>query len=66
MKSSQVYGLQLSIVHISCIIPVSIPDILGMPIDIAQILAYLVHNMSKSQLYLGFGHFGWLLSFFGQ
>ena len=34
--------------------------------DIAQILAYLVHNMSKSQLYLGFGHFGWLPSFFGQ
>ena len=27
--------------------------------DIAQILAYLVHNMSRSQLYLGFGHFGW-------
>ena len=34
--------------------------------DIAQILAYLVHNMSRSQLYLGFGHFGWLPSFFGQ
>ena len=33
---------------------------------LAQILAYLVHNMSKSQLYLGFGHFGWLPSFFGQ
>ena len=32
----------------------------------AQILAYLVHNMSRSQLYLGFGHFGWLPSFFGQ
>ena len=31
-----------------------------------QILAYLVHNMSRSQLYLGFGHFGWLISFFGQ
>ena len=31
-----------------------------------QILAYLVHNMSRSQLYLGFGHFGWLPSFFGQ
>ena len=34
--------------------------------EIAQILAYLVHNMSRSQLYLGFGHFGWLPSFFGQ
>ena len=34
--------------------------------DIAQILAYLVHNMSRSQLYLGFVHFGWLPSFFGQ
>ena len=34
--------------------------------DITQILAYLVHNMSRSQLYLGFGHFGWLPSFFGQ
>ena len=30
----------------------------GAVFDIAQILAYLVHNMSKSQLYLGFGHFG--------
>ena len=29
-----------------------------------QILAYLVHNMSRSQLYLGFGHIGWLSSFF--
>ena len=28
--------------------------------DIAQILAYLVLNISRSQLYLGFGHFGWL------
>ena len=36
----------------------------GAVFDIAQILAYLVHNMSKSQLYLGFGHFGWLPSFF--
>ena len=35
----------------------------GAVFDIAQILAYLVHNMSRSQLYLGFGHFGWLLSF---
>ena len=34
--------------------------------DTAQILAHLVHNMSRSQLYLGFGHFGWLPSFFGQ
>ena len=34
----------------------------GAVFDIAQILAYLVHNMSRSQLYLGFGHFGWLLS----
>ena len=33
----------------------------GAVFDIAQILAYLVHNMSRSQLYLGFGHFGWLL-----
>ena len=38
----------------------------GAVFDIAQILAYLVHNMSRSQLYLGFGHFCWLLSFFGQ
>ena len=38
----------------------------GAVFDIAQILAYLVHNMSRSQLYLGFGHFGWLPSFFGQ
>ena len=30
----------------------------GALFDIAQILAYLVHNMSRSQLYLGFGHFG--------
>ena len=29
-----------------------------------SILAYLVQNMSRSQLYLGFGHFGWILSFF--
>ena len=35
-------------------------------LDIAQILAYPVHNMSRSQLYLGFGHFGWLPSFFSQ
>ena len=38
----------------------------GAVFDIAQILAYLVHNMSRSQLYLGFGHFGWLTSFFGK
>ena len=38
----------------------------GAVFDIAQILAYLVHNMSRYQLYLGFGHFGWLPSFFGQ
>ena len=30
----------------------------GAVFDIAQILAYLVHDMSRSQLYLGFGHFG--------
>ena len=30
----------------------------GAVFDITQILAYLVHNMSRSQLYLGFGHFG--------
>ena len=35
----------------------------GAVFDIAQILAYLVHNMSRSHLYLGFGHFGWLPSF---
>ena len=28
--------------------------------DSAQILAHLVHNMSRSQICLGFGHFGWL------
>ena len=38
----------------------------GAVFDFTQILAYLVHNMSRSQLYLGFGHFGWLPSFFGQ
>ena len=38
----------------------------GAVFDTAQIQAYLVHNMSRSQLYLGFGHFGWLPSFFGQ
>ena len=36
----------------------------GAVFDIAQILAYLAHNMSRSQLYLEFGHFGWLPSFF--
>ena len=34
----------------------------GAVLDITQILAYLAHNMSRSQLYLGFGHFGWLPS----
>ena len=38
----------------------------GAVLDFTQILAYLVHNVSRSQLYLGFGHFGWLPSFFGQ
>ena len=38
----------------------------GAVFDITQILAYLVHNMSRSQVYLGFGHFGWIPSFFGQ
>ena len=38
----------------------------GAVFDIAQILAYQVHDMSRSQLYLGFGHFVWLPSFFGQ
>ena len=38
----------------------------GAVFDIAQILAYLVHNVSRSQLYLGFGHFVWLLYFFSQ
>ena len=38
----------------------------GAVFDITQILAYLVHNMSRSQSYLGFGHFGWLPSFFSQ
>ena len=28
--------------------------------DFTQILVYLVDAMSKSQLYLEFGHFGWL------
>ena len=42
----------------------SAPD--GAVFGITQILAYLVHNMSRSQLYLGFRHFGWLPSFFGQ
>ena len=31
----------------------------GAVLDFTQILAYLVHNMSRSKLYLGFGHFGW-------
>ena len=32
----------------------------GAVFDSAQILAHLVHNMSRSQIYLWFGHFGWL------
>ena len=36
----------------------------GAVLDFTQILAYLVHNMSRSQLYCGFGHFGWLPYFF--
>ena len=35
----------------------------GAVFDIAQILAYLVHDMSRSQSYLGFGHFGWFTFF---
>ena len=38
----------------------------GAVLDFTQILAYPIHNMSGSQLYVGFGHFGWLPSFFGQ
>ena len=38
----------------------------GVIFDVNQTLAYLVYNMSRSQLYLGFGHFGWLPSFWGQ
>ena len=38
----------------------------GAVLDFTQILAYLIHNMSRSQLYLGFGHFGSLPSVFGQ
>ena len=38
----------------------------GAVFDIVQILAYLVQNISRSQFYLGFGHFGWLPSFIGQ
>ena len=33
----------------------------GAVLDFTQILAYLVHNMSRYQLYLGFGHFGGLM-----
>ena len=36
----------------------------GAVFDFTQVLAYLVHNMSRSHLYLGFGHFCWLPSFF--
>ena len=38
----------------------------GAVLDFTQILAYLAHNMNRAQSYLGFGHFGWLPSFFGQ
>ena len=38
----------------------------GAVLDFTQILAYLVHIMSRSQLYFGFGHFGWLASFFNN
>ena len=38
----------------------------GAILDFIQILSYLVHNMSRSQLYLGFGHFGWLPFLLGQ
>ena len=38
----------------------------GAVLDFTQIQAYLVHNISRSQLYLGFGHFGWIPSFLGQ
>ena len=38
----------------------------GAVLDFTQTLAYLVHDMSRSQLYLGFGHFGWFPSFFGN
>ena len=41
-------------------------DLDGAVLDFTQILAYLVHNMSRSQLYLGFGQFGWLPSSFGH
>ena len=30
----------------------------GAVFDFTQILAYLMHTMSRSQSYLGFGHFG--------
>ena len=36
----------------------------GAVLDFTQILADRVHSMSRSQLYLGFGNFGWLTSFF--
>ena len=38
----------------------------GAVFEFTQIPAYQVHNMSRSHLYFGFGHFGWLPSFFGQ
>ena len=36
----------------------------GAVLDSTQILAYLVNNMSRSQLCLGFGHFGCMTLFF--
>ena len=38
----------------------------GAILDFSQTLAYLVHIISRSQLYLGFGHFGWLPPVFGR
>ena len=35
----------------------------GAVLDFTQILAYLIHNMSRSQSHLGFGHFGSLPPF---
>ena len=35
----------------------------GAVFDFTQILVYLIHNMNRSQLYLGLGHFDWLLLF---
>ena len=35
----------------------------GVIFDFTQMLTYLVHNMSRSKLYLGFGHFDWFSCF---